>query len=202
MADLVLSAWEPPVTARISTAPLPGGEHRIRVTASADGGAFLDFTASADVLAGHLSGFRLEPDGSDDGPHHFLGKVDARRYSTIPDPARRPSMNAELAALTTPSALSGHDLFYVHLDERQCSATLGFTGQEGHDGFEFFLAFTDVRNVSVRGWGPPGRKDVRLERTENGITVSVATQGSSLNFEAADMTTPRTRSFQTAPGSS
>ncbi|TWV42693.1 hypothetical protein FRZ03_19260 [Streptomyces misionensis] len=86
VADLELSAWEPPVTARISTAPLPGGEHRIRVTASADGGAFLDFTASADVLAGHLSGFRLGPDGSDDGPHHFLGKVDARRYSTVPDP--------------------------------------------------------------------------------------------------------------------
>ncbi|MGW3269568.1 hypothetical protein, partial [Streptomyces sp. NPDC001056] len=44
-------------------------------------------------------------------------------------------MNAEPAALTTPSALSSHDLFYVHLDERQCSVTLGFTTQQGHEAF-------------------------------------------------------------------
>ncbi|MFR9789350.1 Imm50 family immunity protein [Streptomyces sp. MB22_4] len=89
VADLVLSAWEPPVTARISMAPLPGDEHRIQVTASAAGGTFLEFTASADVLARHVSGFRLGPDGSDDGPHLFLSKVDARRHSTIPDPCEK-----------------------------------------------------------------------------------------------------------------
>ncbi|GLX54658.1 hypothetical protein Shyhy01_76070 [Streptomyces hygroscopicus subsp. hygroscopicus] len=89
VADLVLSAWEPPVTARISMAPLPGDEHRVRVTASAAGGTFLEFTASADVLAGHVSGFRLGPDGSDDGPHLFLSKVDAKRNSTIPDPCEK-----------------------------------------------------------------------------------------------------------------
>ncbi|MFE9473915.1 hypothetical protein ACFY5K_28435 [Streptomyces griseofuscus] len=108
-------------------------------------------------------------------------------------------MNAELAALTTPSALSSHDLFYVHLDERHCSVTLGFTAQEGHDAFEFFLAFTDVRNVSVRGWGPPGRKNVRLGKTDGVITASIEAQGSSLSFEAADMAMPRTRSFQAVP---
>lgn len=86
VADLVLSSWEPPVTARISTVPLPGDEHRIRVAASTTGGTFLEFTASTDVLARHVSGFRLGPDGSDDGPHFFLSKVDARRHSTVPDP--------------------------------------------------------------------------------------------------------------------
>ncbi|MFR9789351.1 hypothetical protein ACL07V_11860 [Streptomyces sp. MB22_4] len=111
-------------------------------------------------------------------------------------------MNAELAALTTPSALSSHDLFYVHLDERQCSVTLGFTTQQGHEAFEFFLVFTDVRNVSVDGWGPPGRKKMRLEKAEGVIIASIDAQGSSLNFEAADMAMPRTRSFQAWPPSS
>ncbi|QLJ00288.1 hypothetical protein HZZ00_04360 [Streptomyces sp. NEAU-sy36] len=110
-------------------------------------------------------------------------------------------MNADLAALTTPSALSSHDLFYVHLDERRRSLTLGFTAQEGHEGHEFFLAFTDVRNVSVHGWGPPGRKNVRLERTETGVTASVEAPGSSLSFEAVDVTVPRTRSFPVVPRS-
>ncbi|TXJ70913.1 hypothetical protein E2C11_35505 [Streptomyces lavendulae] len=103
-------------------------------------------------------------------------------------------MNAELAALTTPSALSSHDLFYVHLDERQCSVTLGFATQESHVAFEFFLVFTDVRNVLMRGWGPPGRKNVRLESTGGVITASIEAQGSSLSFEAADMAMLRTRS--------
>ena len=97
-------------------------------------------------------------------------------------------MNAELAALTTPSALSGHDLFSVHFDERQRSVTLGFATQGGHEAFEFFLTFTDVRNVSVHGWGPPGRKSARLERTGGLIIASVEAQGSSLSFAAADMT--------------
>ncbi|GLX54657.1 hypothetical protein Shyhy01_76060 [Streptomyces hygroscopicus subsp. hygroscopicus] len=111
-------------------------------------------------------------------------------------------MDAELAALTTPSALSSHDLFYVHLDERQCSVTLGFATQEGQEAFEFFLMFTDVRNVSVNGWGPPGRKKVRLEEVGGAIIASIDTQGSSLNFEAADMEILRTRSFHASPPSS
>lgn len=86
MSDLLLTAWEPPVTARLAVAPVPGGEHRIHVSASTERGIFLEFTGSADVLAGPPSGFRLGPDGSDDGPHLFHGKVDARRHSTVPDP--------------------------------------------------------------------------------------------------------------------
>ncbi|OIK06864.1 Imm50 family immunity protein [Streptomyces monashensis] len=89
VADLVLSAWEPPVTARVAVAPLSGDEHRIRVKASTDCGTFLAFTCHADVLAAHLSGFRPEPDGSDDGPHVFRGRVDAMRHATLPDPCEK-----------------------------------------------------------------------------------------------------------------
>ncbi|MEU0075609.1 hypothetical protein ABZ027_39705 [Streptomyces sp. NPDC006332] len=106
---------------------------------------------------------------------------------------------SDTAALMTSSALSSRDLFYVHIDERQRSITLGFTAQEGHEGFEFFIEFTDVRDVVVRGWAAPGHKDVQLTQTVEGITVSVEAEGSSLSFRAASMSVARSRSFHAAP---
>ncbi|MEU6395029.1 Imm50 family immunity protein [Streptomyces sp. NPDC046939] len=85
VADLELDAWEPPVTMRLTTTSLDDGQHRIRVTATTDGDSFLRFTSSADVLVGHVSGFRLGPGGSDDGPHVFRSRIDSMRHTTVPD---------------------------------------------------------------------------------------------------------------------
>lgn len=101
--------------------------------------------------------------------------------------------NADLAEL------SSYDLFYVHFDERHCSATLGFTDQAGHEAFEFFLVFAEVRNVTVGGWAAPGRKNVQLRRTDDGIMMSVEAEGSALSFRAADMSVQRARSFRAWP---
>ncbi|MEU6395030.1 hypothetical protein [Streptomyces sp. NPDC046939] len=102
----------------------------------------------------------------------------------------------DVETLSDPSVLSAGDLFYVHLDERLTSVTLGFTTQEGSEGFEFFLVFTDVRQVTVRGWGPPGLKKVELVRSTDGIAVVVKDEHSLLSFRAAEMALGRTRTFQ------
>jgi hypothetical protein len=106
-------------------------------------------------------------------------------------------MNAsDTAAPPTSSALSSQDLFYVHIDERQRSATLGFTRQEGNDGFEIYLEFTNVRDLAVRGWAAPGVKNVRLEQSAEGVTVSVTAEDSSLGFRADGVSVTRQRSFR------
>jgi hypothetical protein len=89
--DLTLDDWKPPVTARFTVESRPGTEHRILVRASAatDGGAFLEFTSSDQVIAGHLSAFRLGPDGSDSGPHLFRGRLDGMRHQTVPAPCEK-----------------------------------------------------------------------------------------------------------------
>ncbi|MEU6813698.1 hypothetical protein [Streptomyces sp. NPDC046860] len=105
----------------------------------------------------------------------------------------------ELPALCTHEILSASDLFYVHFDERGRSVTLGFSRAHGTEGFEFYLRFPDVRDVRVRGWGAPGRKDVHVERAPDGtVQVSASSDGSSLRFRAADATLSRTRDFASA----
>jgi hypothetical protein len=36
------------------------------------------------VRVGHVSAFRIEEDGRDDGVHLFMSKVDARRHGSLP----------------------------------------------------------------------------------------------------------------------
>ncbi|MFJ8195415.1 Imm50 family immunity protein [Streptomyces sp. NPDC096152] len=57
------------------------------------------------------------------------------------------------------------DLFYVHIDEREKSVTLGFDTREfpvnppeqwvlkRFNAFEFYLVFTGVEDLWVTGWG-------------------------------------------------
>ncbi|MHC5262616.1 hypothetical protein ACYSUO_32440 [Streptomyces sp. UC4497] len=47
-------------------------------------GVSLRFRSHESVVIRHISAFRATPDASDEGPHHFLGKVDARLFSTLP----------------------------------------------------------------------------------------------------------------------
>lgn len=72
---------------------------------------------------------------------------------------------AAVRELGTPAPpLADHELFLVHLDERERSATLGFTAprvpagavdawrERGHDALEFFLVLTGVRDLAADGW--------------------------------------------------
>jgi hypothetical protein len=84
--NLVLADWNPPVTARISVSP-PSADNRIEVTIEQNKITFLKFTSLSDIIAGHLSAFRLSPDGTDQGPHLFKNKLDKLLYhSSIPEP--------------------------------------------------------------------------------------------------------------------
>lgn len=97
---------------------------------------------------------------------------------------------------------SGSDLFYVHLDERERSVTLGFARERGSEGSEIFLRFPEARDVRVRGWAHPGTKDVRMTEDEGGgVSVVVAAEGSSLSFRAAGVAVARTRTFPVWPSS-
>ncbi|MGW1182828.1 hypothetical protein ACWD7Y_16900 [Streptomyces drozdowiczii] len=104
-----------------------------------------------------------------------------------------------LPALCASDVLSSSDLFYVHFDERGCSVTLGFSRVHGSEGAEFFLRFHDARDVRVRGWGAPGRKDVLVESGGDGaVQVSASSDGSLLRFRATGVTVSRTRDFRAA----
>ncbi|MGW6914500.1 Imm50 family immunity protein [Kitasatospora sp. NPDC054939] len=69
------------------------------------------------------------------------------------------------AVLGTPAPpLTDFELFAVHFDERERSATLGFTArtvpagaagvwrERGHNAVEFFLVLTGLHDVAVDGW--------------------------------------------------
>ncbi|MGW7413043.1 Imm50 family immunity protein [Streptomyces sp. NPDC054863] len=118
--------------------------------------------------------------------------------------------------LADSAVLSDCDLSYVQIDERQSTVVLGFGVQdgesrsdliprfksdEGHNAMEFSLVFTGMRNLTVRGWGYPGYKQVRLEASQGGVVVSVDAPASSLSsssslcFEASSCSVTRVRSF-------
>jgi non-ribosomal peptide synthetase component F len=60
------------------------GQRRMLVELS--GGDFaLHFTSSDTALVGHVSAY-LRDGLIDDGPHRYLGKLDQRLYSVVPDP--------------------------------------------------------------------------------------------------------------------
>ncbi|MFJ6846117.1 Imm50 family immunity protein [Streptomyces griseoluteus] len=82
--DLSVHAWEPPAAGCIGIVTLPA-ERRLRVSFR---GAGLEgsFECSDSVLIGHPSAFRIQEDGSDEGPRMFLNRIDARRYDTLPAP--------------------------------------------------------------------------------------------------------------------
>ncbi|WP_371669416.1 immunity 50 family protein [Streptomyces sp. NBC_00289] len=80
--DIRLTEWTPPAVGSLDVAPR-GAERRMRVTFRG-GGVKVEFESNESVRIGHVSAFASHPDGSDDGPHLFLSKVDARRFSALP----------------------------------------------------------------------------------------------------------------------
>ncbi|MFD9485762.1 Imm50 family immunity protein [Streptomyces sp. NPDC059991] len=79
--DLVLSHWEPPAVARVELRPLE--RHRLGVAVVGDG-VDLTFDSSASLVAGHVSVFTPDGDGSDGGAHRYARRIDAIRYESVP----------------------------------------------------------------------------------------------------------------------
>lgn len=79
---LTLQEWNPAATVQLTALTT---EDPRRVDVSVQGpGVTLGFRSHESVIIRHISGFRMAPDGSDEVPHRFLSKLDARRFSTIP----------------------------------------------------------------------------------------------------------------------
>ncbi|WP_323187200.1 Imm50 family immunity protein [Streptomyces sp. NBC_00006] len=79
---LDLQAWSPPTMAQLTAVPT---EQPRMLDVSVDGpGVSLRFRSHESVAIRHISAFRATPDASDEVPHRFLSKVDARLFSTLP----------------------------------------------------------------------------------------------------------------------
>ncbi|MFJ3230179.1 Imm50 family immunity protein [Streptomyces sp. NPDC086787] len=77
-----LTDWTPPVVGDVVFVP-QGSERRMRVTVQGRG-LSLGFTCSESVRVGHVSAFRIEENGTDEGVHLFMSRIDARRHSSLP----------------------------------------------------------------------------------------------------------------------
>lgn len=77
-----LTDWTPPALGNVEMV-LWGMERRMRVTVRGRG-LSLDFACSESVRVGHVSAFKIKENGTDDGVHLFMSKIDARRHSSLP----------------------------------------------------------------------------------------------------------------------
>lgn len=84
---IALTEWAPPVIGRVDTTPYRE-RRRMRVTVRGRG-ISLEFDCSDSVRVSHPSAFKIQGDGSDEGPHIFVSKVDGRRYDSLPDTAEK-----------------------------------------------------------------------------------------------------------------
>lgn len=79
--DIALADWSPPATADIAL--VPEELRRLRVGVSGLG-VDLRFSCSDSLLVGHVSAFKIAPDGTDSGRHLFARRIDARLHSELP----------------------------------------------------------------------------------------------------------------------
>ncbi|MFJ9173743.1 Imm50 family immunity protein [Streptomyces sp. NPDC102360] len=79
---LDLQGWNPPTKARLTA--MPTEQLRMVDVSVLGSGVSLRFRSHESVVIRHISAYRTTPDVSDEVPHHFLSKLDARRFSTLP----------------------------------------------------------------------------------------------------------------------
>ncbi|MEU5597312.1 hypothetical protein [Streptomyces sp. NPDC020298] len=90
----------------------------------------------------------------------------------------------------------GYGIFYVHIDERGDSVTLGFEKVEEVEGFEFHVVFTGVRGLTVAGWGAEEAKGVRVSvREGEGFDVVLGEPRSGITFRAAAVRLGKSRTY-------
>ncbi|MEI5008342.1 Imm50 family immunity protein [Streptomyces sp. PmtA] len=82
VARLALEGWIPGARADIELEGHGRGTMHVRIESE---GFRLSFEAADSILVGHMSAFSGGPDGSDSGPHRFIGKLDSRKFGEIPE---------------------------------------------------------------------------------------------------------------------
>ncbi|MDX3385737.1 Imm50 family immunity protein [Streptomyces niveiscabiei] len=103
------------------------------------------------------------------------------------------------------------ELYYVHVDERGSSVTVGFEtrnvpsrpGEAWRDKvyntLEFYLLFSGVREFSVNRWSSAEaeRFDVAIE-VDGGVAVVLGGEGSGIRFRADSVGLPKVRVYLAA----
>ncbi|MCF2128586.1 immunity 50 family protein [Strepomyces sp. STD 3.1] len=105
-------------------------------------------------------------------------------------------------------ALDLCDLFYVHFDERDISATLGFTTsvppsnmpsewiEKEFNTTEFYLFCSNMTETRVSGWGSVQAKQVKLAADDRGVRVTIGTPGAGIDFRASALSVTKTRAYK------
>ncbi|MFJ3104766.1 Imm50 family immunity protein [Streptomyces sp. NPDC086835] len=110
---------------------------------------------------------------------------------------------------SAPPELDDCTLDSCHIDERATSVTLGFDARRIPDGsgpgsaesqtnaLEFFVTFTSVTGLRVRGWGGTAGGSVRMSRSESGgIEVTVDASAGRISFHARAALLSRARAYR------
>jgi hypothetical protein len=114
-------------------------------------------------------------------------------------------------AYPAPPDPSDCTLQYFQIDERGASVTVGLetlqlpshppADWEGkrYNTVEFYLRFTNVKRLRVVGWDFTIRDaEVSVSRSDEGIQVALASEGSRIHFTADQCLVPRMRSYLSA----
>ncbi|MFF8945392.1 Imm50 family immunity protein [Streptomyces sp. NPDC014864] len=107
-----------------------------------------------------------------------------------------------------PPSVEACDLFYVHIDERENSVTLGFDTREfpvspprewterALNAFEFYLVFTGVSDLWITGWGASEAKQVTIGHSDGHVfEVVLGSDTSGVGFRASAARLAKTRAY-------
>ncbi len=111
----------------------------------------------------------------------------------------------------SPPTLDECELFYVHVDEREDSVTLGFDTrclpshpdpewhEKPYNRFEFHLLFSGVVDFQVSKWTDVEAREVNVRATPGDvISVSLGHDDSGISFRASSMRLVHTRVYLAA----
>ncbi|MCU8589970.1 immunity 50 family protein [Streptomyces olivaceus] len=102
------------------------------------------------------------------------------------------------------------DPFYVHFDEREESATVGFTTtvepsapppgwlENAVNTVEFYLLFTGVAEARVFGWGPAQAQHAGLAVKDGRVLATLGNPGTGVEFRARSVHVSKTRVYKAA----
>jgi hypothetical protein len=100
----------------------------------------------------------------------------------------------------------------LHIDERGRSLTAAFTAgvspddvaaDEGHDGVEFFVVFSTIADLVIRGWSHEAVHSYSLDGGDDGDggrrSVAIQGGGSAVSFTCEGLAVERVRTFRAGP---
>jgi len=112
----------------------------------------------------------------------------------------------------TPPPAGSCDPFYVHIDERGTSVTLGFDTrilpvnapvewhEKGFNAFEFHLVFEGVSGLRVTGWDAAAAGRIGMTVREENFEVTLGSPESGIAFHASTARLARTHAYLASGG--